>query len=264
MHRVLARYAWDADAVRDDLRRFVSTELGDPAGILVVDETGVPKQGSHSVGVARQYCGTLGKIATCQIGVFLGYASPRGHAGIDRARDLPQAWLENDDRRRTVGIPVEVTARTKPQLALVMIERALERGVPARWVVADEVYGSDGKLRRSLEARGQAYVLAVRGNEQPSIWPPYGLPGQMAMTDIVATVPGDAWQRLSCGEGPQGPRVYDWACVPLRPALRDGWIHATLIRRHPERPAEVPIPGLRAHRHGRGRDGASRWDAVDD
>lgn len=263
MQRVLARYAWDADAVRDDLRRFVRTELGDPAGILVVDETGFPQQGRHSVGVARQYCGTLGKIANCQMGVFLGYASPMGHAGIDRALYLPQAWLEDDARRRAVGIPAEVVARTKPQRALAMIERALASGVPARWVVADEVYGSDGQLRRSLEARGQAYVLAVRGNEKPSIWPPYGLPGQMAMTAIVATVPGDAWQRLSCGEGPQGPRIYDWACVPLRPALRDGWVHTALIRRHPERPAEAafsrvdaPIDTALAEM---GRAAGTRW-----
>lgn len=78
MQRVLDRYSWDADAVRDDLRRYVVAKLGDPDGILVVDETGFPKQGKHSAGVARQYSGTLGKIANCQIGVFLGYASPKG------------------------------------------------------------------------------------------------------------------------------------------------------------------------------------------
>jgi SRSO17 transposase len=239
MQRVLARYAWDADAVRDDLRAYVAAELGDPAGVLVVDETGFPKQGTHSVGVARQYCGTLGKIANCQIGVFLGYASPRGHAGIDRALYLPQPWADDDDRRHRAGIPATVTFQTKPQLAREMLERALDGGVPARWVVADEIYGSDGKLRRALEARGQAYVLAVRGNEKPSRWPPYGPPGQAALTDRMASAPADAWHRLSCGEGAQGPRVYDWAFVPLRPALRDGWVHAALVRRHPVRTAEV-------------------------
>jgi SRSO17 transposase len=235
MQRVLARYAWDADAVRDDLRAYVAAELGDPTGILVVDETGFPKQGTHSVGVARQYCGTLGKIANCQIGVFLGYASPRGRAGLDRARSLPQAWLHDPARCRQGGIPSDRTYRTKPQLALDLLVRALAGGVPAAWVVADEIYGSDGTLRRALEARGQAYVLAVRGNEKPSRWPPYGPPGQTAITDIAAAEPADAWHRLSCGEGAQGPRVYDWAYVPLRPALRDGWVHAALVRRHPVR-----------------------------
>jgi len=176
MQRVLDRYIWDADAVRDELRAYVATGLGDPTGILVVDETGFPKQGTHSVGVARQYCGTLGKIGNCQIGVFLGYASPRGHAAIDRALYLPQAWLADPPRCRQAGIPPDVPMRTKPQLALEMLEWALDAGVPAAWVVADEVYGSAGALRQALEARDQAYVLAVRGNEKPTRWPPYGFP----------------------------------------------------------------------------------------
>ena len=91
IQRVLARYAWDAEAARDDLRRWVVAELGDPRGVLVVDETGFPKQGRHSAGVARQYSGTLGKIANCQVGVFLGYATPGGHAGLDRALFIPRS-----------------------------------------------------------------------------------------------------------------------------------------------------------------------------
>ncbi len=93
IQRVLDRYAWDANTVCDELREHVVATLGNAAGILVVDETGFPKQGTKSVGVARQYCGTLGKIGNCQIGVFLGYASAHGHAAIDRALYLPQAWL---------------------------------------------------------------------------------------------------------------------------------------------------------------------------
>jgi SRSO17 transposase len=239
IQRVLDRYAWDAEAVRDDLRRWIVRELGDPAGVLVIDETSFPKQGRHSVGVARQYCGTLGKIANCQVGVFLGYASPRGHAGIDRALFVPQEWFTDPDRCRKAGIPPSVGFRTKPQLALALIERALDDGVPARWVVGDEVYGSDGKLRRALEERGQAYVLAVRGNEKLTTWPPYGPPGQISVAEVAAAIPANAWQRLSCGEGAQGPRRYDWAYLPLRPALRDGWVHALLVRRHPVRPDDL-------------------------
>ena len=243
IQRVLDRYAWDAEAVRDDLRRWIVRELGDPAGVLVIDETSFPKQGRHSVGVARQYCGTLGKVANCQVGVFLGYASPRGHMLIDRALFVPQEWFTrprgHPDRCRKAGIPPSVGFRTKPQLALELIERALDDGVPARWVVGDEVYGSDGKLRRALEERGQAYVLAVRGNEQPTTWPPYGPPGQISVAEVAAAIPADAWQRLSCGEGAQGPRFYDWAYLPLRPALRDGWVHALLVRRHPLRPDDL-------------------------
>jgi SRSO17 transposase len=239
IQRVLDRYAWDADAVRDDLRRYVVAELGDPDGILVVDETGFPKQGRHSAGVARQYSGTLGKIANCQVGVFLGYASPMGHVALDRELFIPQDWFSDRDRCRKAGIPEDQEHQTKPQLALSMLERALDGGVPAAWVTGDAVYGSDGKLRRALEERGQGYVLAVRSNQSVTTWPPYGSPGQTTTMAAAATVPADAWQRLSCGEGAQGPRVYDWAWVPLRPALREGWMHWVLLRRHPERPEEL-------------------------
>ena len=239
IQRVLDRYAWDAAAVRAALRRYVVAELGDPQGVLVVDETGFPKQGSHSVGVARQYCGTLGKIANCQIGVFLGYATAHGHVGLDCALFVPEDWFAERDRCRQAGIPDSVTHRTKPQLAWGLLERALDAGVPAAWVAADAVYGSDGKLRRALEARGQAYVLAVRSNEKPTTWPPYGPPGQVAVAALAAAVPAADWRRLSCGEGAQGPRRYDWAYLPVRPALHKGWVHAVLLRRHPERPDEL-------------------------
>jgi SRSO17 transposase len=239
IQRVLDRYIWEPDAVRDDLRLYVVAELGDPWGILVIDETGFPKQGRHSAGVARQYCGTLGKIANCQVGVFLGYASPKGHVALDRELFVPQQWSIDRERRRKVGMPEDVQHRTKPELALSMLERALDGGVPAKWVTGDEVYGSDGKLRRALEARCQGYVLAVRGNQYVAMWPPYGSPAQTSVAALMATLSPDTWQRLSCGEGAQGPRIYDWAWTPLRPALRDGWVHSVLWRRHTERPEEV-------------------------
>ncbi|MGH2887394.1 MAG: IS701 family transposase [Solirubrobacteraceae bacterium] len=239
IQRVLDRYVWDADAVRDDLRQYVIDELGDPTGVLVVDETGFPKQGRHSAGVARQYSGTLGKIANCQVGVFLGYASAHGHVALDRELFIPQDWFTTPERCRAVGIPETLAHRTKPALALAMLERALDGGVPAAWVTGDAVYGSDCKLRRALEARGQSYVLAVRTNEHVSTWPPYGPPAQTTVTAVAATIAAAAWQRLSCGAGAQGPRLYDWAYVPVRPALADGWVHGVLLRRHPEHPEDV-------------------------
>jgi SRSO17 transposase len=244
IQRVLDRYAWDADAVRDDLRAYVVRELGDPRAVLVVDETGFPKQGRHSAGVARQYCGTLGKRANCQVGVFLGYAAPTGHAGLDRALYLPREWTDDRARCRAAGIPDAVPFRTKPQLGLALVERALDAGVPAAWVVADEVYGNDGKFRRALEARDQAYVVAVRSDYPVSTWPPYGPPAPWTVAAVLAAALAAgvaAWERRSCGEGAQGPRVYDWASFPVRPAVRDeeGWLHAVLVRRHPERREEV-------------------------
>jgi SRSO17 transposase len=239
IQRVLDRSVWDADAVRDDLRGQVVDELGDPEGVLVVDETGFLKKGTKSCGVGRQYSGTAGRIENCQIGVFLGYASPKGRAGIDRALYLPRDWTDDQERRTEAGVPETIAFHTKPWLALDMLERALDAGVPARWVVGDAVYGSDGKLRRALEERGQAYALAVKRTEQPTTWPPYGPPGQVAVADIAAVLEPDQWQRLSCGEGAQGERLYDWACVPVRPALRDGWVHAVVIRRSISDPDEV-------------------------
>ena len=134
--------------------------------------------------------------------------------------------------------------RTKPQLALELVERALDAGVPAAWVVADEVYGNDGKFRRALEARGQAYVVAVRRDYPVSTWPPYGPPEPWTVAAVLAAAlaAGVAvGAPPSCGEGAQGPRVYDWAYVPVRPSVRDedGWVHAVLVRRHPERRDEV-------------------------
>ena len=239
IQRVLDRSVWDAEAVRDDLRDQVIAELGDPEGVLVVDETGFLKKGTKSCGVARQYSGTAGRIENCQIGVFLGYASPKGRAGIDRALYLPRPWSDDQERREEAGVPAAVAFHTKPWLALAMIERALDAGAPARWVVGDSVYGSDGKLRRALEERGQAYALAVKCTEQPTTWPPYGPPGQVAVADIAAVLEPDQWQRLSCGDGAQGERLYDWAHVPVRPALRDGWAHAIVIRRSVSDPDEL-------------------------
>ena len=210
--------------------------------MLVVDATGFPEQGTHSAGVARQYCGTPGKRANCQIGVFLGYASPKGHVGLDRALYLPQEWTDDRARCRQAGIPDAVSFRTKPQLALELLERASGAGVPAAWVAADEVYGNDTKFRWALEAREQAYVVAVRSDYPVSTWPPFGPPDRRTIAAVAAAALSAGvvhWQRRSAGEGAQGPRWYDWAYLPVRPALEDGWVHSVLVRRHPERTDEL-------------------------
>ena len=119
------------------------TALGDPDGVLVIDETGFLKKGTHSVGVARQYSGTAGRIENCQIGVFASYASRWGHALIDRRLYLPKAWANDPDRRAGAHVPEEVDFATKPALACEMVARLLEEGTPCAFVLADAVYGSD-------------------------------------------------------------------------------------------------------------------------
>ena len=233
MQRLMASASWDADAVRDDLRAYVVEHLGDPAGVLVIDETGFLKKGEKSAGVQRQYSGTAGRIENCQVGAFLAYASLRGHAFIDRELYLPQAWCEDQARCQAAGIPDDVPFRTKPQLARAMLERALEAGVPAAWVAGDEIYGGDRRLRMWLEGRGQPFVLAVKSSEPLSYAPdPEGrLPQWQPHADkIAAILPAEAWRVLSAGAGSKGPRTYRWAWTDLLRLGWPGWRHALLVR----------------------------------
>lgn len=236
VQRLLNAAHWDADAVRDDLREYVVAQMGDADAVLVVDETGFLKKGTKSAGVARQYSGTAGRIENCQIGVFLNYASCHGQAFLDRARYLPKVWAADGERRRDAGIPDAVAFATKGELARGMLARAFAAGVPARWVVADEVYGNNGALRRWLHAQERAYVLAV--SRAHMIWSSETWTQERVETTIAA-LPNEEWQRLSVGEGSKGPRVYDWAAIRLPFTSPDGWMQGVLARRSPDEPHET-------------------------
>src|SRR3954447_22541728 len=208
MQDFLGRVRWDADAVRDDLRAYVVEHLGDPDAVLVLDETGFVKKGTKSAGVQRQYSGTAGRVENCQIGVFLAYASSKGHALIDRALYLPEGWAGDAAQREEVAIPEAVVFATKPVLARQMIERALDAGVPCAWVLGDEVYGSDHKLRATLERREQAYVLTVRSNEQ--VWAVRATKtGWYTAAELAEACPVSAWRCHSAGAGTKGEPLYD-------------------------------------------------------
>src|SRR5262245_20949404 len=206
VQHLLARADWDADAVRDEPLGYVRERLGHPDGVLIVDETGFLRKGTKSVGVARQYSGTAGRIENCQVGVFLGYAGPRGRALLDRALYLPREWAEDASRRAEAGVPEAVGFATKIVLARRLIERAVAAGVPARWVTADAVYGSEYGFRSALEGLGLGYVVGVRTDY--AVWAGFW---QVRAKALLAEVPADGWQRLSCGDGAKGPRWYDWA-----------------------------------------------------
>jgi SRSO17 transposase len=164
VQHLLARADWDADAVRDDLMGYVHEHLGDPGGVLVVDETGFLKKGTKSCGVARQYTGTAGRIENAQVGVFLGYAGAKGRALLDRALYLPKEWAADTERRKGAGVPAEVTFATKIVLARRMIDRAVAAGMPATWVTADAVYGTDDHFRATAGGHGLGYVVGVRSD----------------------------------------------------------------------------------------------------
>jgi SRSO17 transposase len=227
MQRLLATADWDPDLVRDDLRGYVVEHLSDPGGVLVVDETGFLKKGTTSVGVQRQYSGTAGKVDNCQLGVFLAYASAKGRAFIDRELDLPRSWTDDPARCRAARVPAQVEFRTKPQLARVLLERALDAGVPASWVTADEVYGGDPALRRWLEDRGISYVLAVKGTE------PLGkaTPRSATAAQLAASVPAEQWVACSAGHGAKGRRLYDWSRIQLAGTAAAGCTRWLLVRR---------------------------------
>ncbi|GAB7046692.1 IS701 family transposase [Catenuloplanes indicus] len=161
MQRLLYRARWDADAVRDDVRQVVVDRLGDPDGVLIVDETGDLKKGVHSVGVQRQYTGTARRIENAQVGVFLAYASRHGHAMIGRRIYLPKSWTDDRGRCEQAGIPDTIAFATRSELADDMITAAVNALVPARWVAADEAYGNNTRLRGELRRLRLGYVLAV-------------------------------------------------------------------------------------------------------
>lgn len=237
--RVLSHVLWDQDAARDLCRAYVLEHLGASDGVLIVDETGFLKKGEHSAGVARQYSGTAGRIENAQIGVFLAYASSQGHALIDRELYLPEReWCEDAGKRAEVAIPDAVTFATKPALASRMIGRALDAGLPCAWVLGDEIYGSDRRLRKELERREQPFVLAIRSNEK--LWAVLDERlGQHAAARLAAALPARAWQRLSAGAGSKGERFYDWARLRLTRLQQPPWEHWLLIRRSRKDPKDL-------------------------
>src|SRR5579883_6115 len=213
MQRLLSAAVWDHEGCRDELRSFVFQSL--LPGVLsplsasacslfpiyVLDESGCPKRGRHSAGVARQYCGISGRVENCQVGVSLSYVTAAGHALIDRELYLPEEWCADLPRRRAAHIPDTLTFQTKPELALRMLERARAAGLPARWVVADTVYGHSPQLRTWLEEHGYAYALAVPSTEAVCVHTRAGiLLADVASIARHALRPRD-WHTLSASEG---------------------------------------------------------------
>ena len=205
VQRLLSTCVWDAHLVRDDLRACVVEHLGDADGVVVVDETGFPNKGEKPAGVQRQCSGTAGRIENCQIGVFLAYAGAKGWTLLDRELYLPQVWVEDRERRREAGVPEDAVFWTKPQLAQMMLGRAVESGVPFNWFTGDQVYGSDLKLRLWLESEKIPHVMAIKSNEKLWALTDKG-PLQVRADRLASQVDPANWSRYSAGNGVKGPR----------------------------------------------------------
>jgi SRSO17 transposase len=243
------------------LQLFIIEQFGDCEGIGIVDETGFLKKGTSSVGVARQYSGTAGKVDNCQVATLLTYATRHGHVFLDRRLYLPKEWAHDLRRREQGKVPPALRFQTKPQQAKAMLQHAWQQGVPMRWVRGDEVYGDSVDLREAIAAARRSYVLAVSCStpvwtERPAVVAPrrnsagrpqskvrlaHDAPAAQNVAAVVAAWPADAWQRLSVAEGEKGPRVYDWARVRIVES-RDGlpgpcgWL---LARRSVSDPTEI-------------------------
>ena len=259
MQHLLGRARWDADAVRDDLRAYLTERLGDPGAVLVVDETGDVKKGTATAGVQRQYTGTAGRTENAQVAVYLAYVAPAGHALIDRELYLPRSWIADPGRCRAAGIPEETAFATKPALARRMLARTLDARVPAGWVAGDEVYGADPGLRSDLEKRETGYVLAVACRHTFSI----GLhtfradelarraaPASMAAILRRRWCQGPPLLRLGLGGHRPRPARAPVAANPPQPAYPRTRLLPVLLT--PAHPAGHPGQGRRAQMASRG------------
>ena len=209
LQRLLNLSPWDVDALLALNREYAMENLATPGAILVADPTGFAKKGRMSVGVQRQYSGTLGRIDNCQIATFLAYVTPgRDRVLIDRRLYLPdKSWMAHPDRCAQAGVPPEVTFQTRPRQVQQMIEDARAAGLPFTWFAADEEFGQNPGLCAYLERERLPYVMAIPKNTT------FGdSTGVEKKIEIYAQkLPRNAWQRRACGIGAKGHRVYDWA-----------------------------------------------------
>lgn len=226
---------WHDPAILAELRRHVLAVLAEEDAVWNSDETGFPKKGTKSVGVKRQYSGTLGRTDNCQIGVFANYCSSRGHTFMDRRLFLPEEWANDPERRAEAGVPEGVIFRTKPALALEMVAQAVAEGIPFRWVGGDSVYGDNPTFVQGVRALDKWYVLDISCDTLVWTEPPQVIPAEdrprprrgrppttplvvgerRRVDEIAAALPAQAWRRVVVGEGSQGPRLYEYAEVAV-------------------------------------------------
>jgi SRSO17 transposase len=212
LQHLLSRAVWDDQQVLDIASAWAVSHLDDGGAVLIVDETADEKSSADAAGAARQYSGTVGGIALCQVAVTLTYATGRGHALVGRALYLPEARAADEEHRELAGVPEEVMFAATPQLAGALLDRAHRLGIRAAFVAGDEVDGGR-QLRRDIRQRGMGYVMAVRANHTLTT----GSGRTVTAAAAASMIPGDAWHRMRTGSGTKGTRHYDWAMLEARP-----------------------------------------------
>lgn len=232
--RFMTESTWDHTRMRDHQHELIAEDLGEVDGVVIADGSGFPKQGSHSVGVAAQYCGHLGKVANCQQGVFLVYVSSRGYAFLDERLYLPECWFTDAYRARwkACRIPESVRFQTEPQLALNMIADLVQRAViPFQWVTADDSYGKSLVFLQEIDRLGKWGLVEVPADTRvwlrtPAIEPPgrsllgrprtrprvaRNAPRPRELRELIAQIPNSKWVRRMIKEGSRGPLVAEFA-----------------------------------------------------
>jgi SRSO17 transposase len=282
--------AWRDAALLAEMRCAVLEILADDAAVCNYDETGFAKKGTKSVGVKRQYSGTLGRTDNCQVAVFANYCSAKGHTFMDRRLFLPEEWADDRARREEAGVPEEVVFRTKPELALEMLGVAVNEGVPFRWVGGDSVYGDSPTFVQGVRQLGKWYVVDTACDTRVWTEPPQVIPAEQRpkprrgprptqplvvgeakrVDEVIAAVPAKAWRRVTVAEGSQGPRVYEYAEVGVwfseegLPGPKERLLVRRSIAQEPElkyhrsnAPVEVPLEKVAAVR-------GTRWTIEED
>jgi len=214
LQKFIGQAPWDYRPLLSELARQVGVELGEADGVLVFDPSAFPKYGSASVGVQRQWCGRLGKVDNCQVGVYMGYVGQQEHALVDLRLYLPQSWAKSRPRRQKAGVPKEIRFRTRHELALEMFDTN-GTYLPHAWVTGDDEMGRPMWFRRELNERGERYLLAVPSNtlirDLDATPPPYRGRGPRRQVPFVradrwvATIPESAWTTVNVRDGEKGP-----------------------------------------------------------
>ena len=231
LQKFIGQYTWDYQPLVGELVRQVGAALGCPEGVLVIDPSAFPKKGNESVGVQRQWCGRLGKVENCQVGVFLAYAAPAEHALVDMRLYLPKSWARSKKRRDNVGVPPGVKFQTRHELALEMLDEQASK-LPHGWVAGDDEMGKNPEFRGQLQARGERYLLAVPSNtlirDLEAEPPPYSGRGRQPKSPYVRVdrwckaLPKSAWTTIDVRDGEKGPWVVEAAPVRVRAKTAPG------------------------------------------